>query len=619
MFSELDLAALAQPITDIQNNINTFVLNTIAKRVKEIGELSATDLMRLERLFRSGKDANKINREIAQLTKKSEDEIRLLIRTCAQECYDDARPFYEAQGKYIPIEQNAAIQAEIDAIAARTILSYRNIANTTAYFMRDPINPRALIATSPSDTYTKIIDEAILFARRGITDYQTSIRTAMRQVIDSGLCVQSHGINKIQYASGNRRRLDTAVRMNVLEGIHQINQGVQNIIGDQIGADGKEISVHFAPAPDHEQCQGHMFTLEAYDKINHGEDAEDVNGVLIKGFTREIGTLNCRHFAMSVVIGVSEPIYAPEDLEEFIIRNHEGIKYNGKYYTMYEATQLQRNLETKIRRTKDGINAARASGDKVLVGHYSEKYYKYRAQYTRLSKAAGLSEKKERIAVSGFRRPPSEATIASVKENARKRLTKVHGNDKINAGLLPIESSSEYAVHKGLLESRDFREKFNRMTDDTALQREFYQQAKIILEHRSGTNGEDLALYNITENKWYLSTDGKYAAQTAYTQEQIQMLTRSKHENVLSFHNHPLGMPPSIADLNSAYFHRYTKSYTIGHNGRIYEYTAPVRKIEINEAMHIKKYEEMGYSSHDAQLKVLEYLMEIYKFTVKEL
>lgn len=460
MFSEFDYSALAQPIADIQNDINAFVLDTIAKRIKEVGEMSATDIIRLERLFRSGQDINKINKEIARLTQKSEAEIKRIIRTCAKECYDDARPFYEARGNYIPIEENAAIQAEINAIASRTALSYRNIANTTAYFLKDSKNPQKLIPTSPSDTYTKIIDEAILFARRGVKDYNSSMRSAMRQIIDSGLCVKQNGTNKIQYASGNRRRLDTAVRMNVLEGIHQINQRVQNIIGEQIGADGKEISVHFAPAPDHEQCQGHMFTLDAYDKINHGEDAEDVNGVLINGFVREIGTLNCRHFAMSVIIGISEPIYSPEDLEEFIIRNHEGVKYNGKYYTMYEATQLQRNLETKIRRAKDGINAARASGDKVLTGHYSEKYYKYRAQYTRLSKAAGLSEKNERIAVSGFRRPPSEATIATVKENARKRLTKPPNNDIINKNTTESTVSGVRSIGKIDIE------KYKCVTDD---------------------------------------------------------------------------------------------------------------------------------------------------------
>ena len=441
MFNDNDIEEMIQPLLAMQREMNQFVITKIAKRVNKIGKMSASDLRRLEQLYRSSEDVKEIKKEIAKLTDKSAKEIENIIQKCAEENYADVQPFYDHSNTYIPLAQNSAVQAEIEAIARRTIETYRNIANTTAYFLRDPTNRKNLIATSPSDTYTKIIDEAIMFARRGAVDYQSAIRTAMQQVIDSGLCVQRNNTDKVQYASGNLRRLDTAVRMNTLEGIKQINQGVQDITGQQFGANGKEISVHFAPAPDHEQCQGHMFTLDAYHRLNHGENVEDVNGVMINGFTREIGTLNCKHFAYSVIIGISEPIYSPEELDEFIVKNHEGIEYGSKHYTLYQAEQKQRQLETNIRRAKDGINAARASGDQALIGRYTEKYYKYRREYTRFSKAAGLSEKTNRTTVSGFRRPMSEKTLDAMREKTKRIFTNGENSGIINSGVSALPNA----------------------------------------------------------------------------------------------------------------------------------------------------------------------------------
>ena len=50
MLSENSINYLIQPIIDRQESINTFVLNTIASRVGEIGKISPEDLRRLKLL-----------------------------------------------------------------------------------------------------------------------------------------------------------------------------------------------------------------------------------------------------------------------------------------------------------------------------------------------------------------------------------------------------------------------------------------------------------------------------------------------------------------------------------------------------------------------------------------
>ena len=93
--------------------------------------------------------------------------------------------------------------------------------------------------------------------------------------------------------------------------------------------------------------------------------------------------------------------------------------------------------------------------------------------------------------------------------------------------------------------------------------------------YRSGTNGEDLYFYNTRTKKWYSSTTGTQAGTLDYTEEIRRALQESEKDEIVSFHNHPLGMPPSDGDLNAALKNGYQKGYTIGHDGTVFEYTAP--------------------------------------------
>jgi len=180
-------------------------------------------------------------------------------------------------------------------------------------------------------------------------------------------------------------------------------------------------------------------------------------------------------------------------------------------------------------------------------------------------------------------------------------------------------SSDRYAVPKGLTESRAFRSKFNEMTDDLSLQREYHQAAKEILSHRSGNNGEDLYFYNIKSGNWTKSTSGTTAGSPEYTPEIVKAIEKSDIGDLVAFHNHPAGMPPSAGDFNAAYENGYKVGYTIGHNGRIFEYTAPKEKIpEGIYNLRIAKYKSEKLSEYEAQLRTLEDLKSLFGFEFRE-
>lgn len=401
MLSENAIENLIRPIVDRQEAINRFVINLIAQRINDIGSLTASDIYKLERLFQWGADVRKINEELARLTGLQVKDIKKLIREVALDSYIDVKPYFDYRHKpFIPLEENIALNRVITAIQKATVDEYINLSKAQAFMLRDLRNPKKLIPTSIAKTYQTVIDEAIQSVQSGTVDYYSSMRRTMRQLNESG-------IRYVTYSPESGRqytqRLDTAVRRNLLDGVRAINQGVQDEVGKQFGANGKEITVHANSAPDHEPIQGHQFSNEEFDKLQNGEPFMDVKGNHFNPIERAIGTLNCRHFTYSIIIGVEKPNFTQAQLDSYIERNNRGYTdSNGNHYTMYQCTQIQRQLETKIRRAKDGQIMAKTAGDMEMAMKYQAKINKYTKQYQAFSKACGLSPKTKKMTVSGY-------------------------------------------------------------------------------------------------------------------------------------------------------------------------------------------------------------------------
>lgn len=401
MLSEDALNNLIQPIIDRQESLNVYVLEKIAQRIKEIGNLSGSDLHKLERMLKSGGDVRAINKKLAGLTGLTEKDIKTLIHKVAKDSYQDTKPFYDYRHKpFIPFEQNIELQRRVQAIEDITLGAFENLSNSmaTGFLIRDLKHPGVLKFQNIGDAYISIIDEAIQASQNGLIDYGTSMRRTINQL-------SSSGVRKLSWDTGYTLRLDSAVHRNVLDGIKSINQEVQNITGAQFEADGKEITVHRYPAPDHEPIQGHQFTNEEYEKLQSNQDFEDIGGKKFDAIERAIGTWNCRHFAYSIIVGISKPIYTPEQLQKIIEQNHEGYTLpNGKHLTMYDCTQKQRQMETKIRTEKAAQIAFRAAGDLEEAKKHQIKINQQIQMYRAFCRSCGLSMNTGYLSVSGYKK-----------------------------------------------------------------------------------------------------------------------------------------------------------------------------------------------------------------------
>lgn len=101
-------------------------------------------------------------------------------------------------------------------------------------------------------------------------------------------------------------------------------------------------------------------------------------------------------------MGVTPQQYSPAELEQMRQKNENGITYNGRHYTGYEATQRQRNLEAAMRRQKRKILIDEAAGDAEKLQSDQIKLQLMRQEYARFSSAANLPTQGERAETIGF-------------------------------------------------------------------------------------------------------------------------------------------------------------------------------------------------------------------------
>lgn len=260
------------------------------------------------------------------------------------------------------------VMQQARAAAARYKDGLLNLPDTFAFKMGESYKPLR-------EAYIAVTNKATLAVHSGALDYNTAIRQDVKRLAENGISV-------VQWESGYHRRLDSSVRMNVMEGVRQMNQEILNEAGEKF-ATGYEISAHDRPAPDHADIQGRQYTKEDYEKLN-------------ASLERPIGTLNCMHIAFPIVYGVTKPTYSDKELEE--MKEHAEKKYTwkGKELNGYECTQKQRQYETEIRKSQDKERALRRAGDNTGADLEKEKTQALRKEYKEFSQHVGLSEKLNR-------------------------------------------------------------------------------------------------------------------------------------------------------------------------------------------------------------------------------
>ena len=338
---------LIERIMRRQIKANEKILKAIGKVLGEIGDINPSEAYKINQMLKYGESLDNIIKILADASELTELEIYEMLEKEAKMNLGFKKRFFLAKKKdFIPYKENIALQNKVNEIAIATIGTYRNISKTTGITYLDKYNK---VVTKPlKQAYIEIVDNAIYNISMGKETYYEALK---RQLSVIG----QHGIQSIEYESGYHRRIDSALMMNLQDGLNELQMAQQKIIGEQFGADGVEIGVHEFPAPDHYLVQGRIFSMEEFERLQNEGIAKDYRGFEIDihnkyGSFRPIGTMNCYHSIFSIVLGIDEPRYTQAELNEINMRNTKGFEYEGKHYTLYQGTQMQRKMELEMRK-----------------------------------------------------------------------------------------------------------------------------------------------------------------------------------------------------------------------------------------------------------------------------
>lgn len=393
MLNDEVIEQLTEEIVRRIERVNTFTLKKIGEVLAEIRDVPPARAYELAMILKYGGDYDKIVKELAKMTNLNEKEILEIFEKVAKKNLAFAQQFYEYRGmNYIPYEKNIALQEQVRAIAKITQDTYRNMSNTLG-FVR--IKNGRKIFTPLAQAYQDVIDDSVVALIQGKEAFNSALRKSVRELSASG-------IKTIEWESGYHRRLDSSVRMNLRGALRDFSINLQQQFGEEFGADGVEVSVHNNPAPDHAEVQGHQFSNEEFDKFQNNQDSKDYKGKLFTADyhghdRRSIGQLNCYHYVYNVVLGISKPQYTDKQLKEINDKNEKGFKLDGKHYTNYQGLQLQRKLETAIRKQKDRQIMAKASKDEEDELLATQKLTYLTNKYFELCKKSGLPTKVDRL------------------------------------------------------------------------------------------------------------------------------------------------------------------------------------------------------------------------------
>lgn len=405
MLSDEMLERVIERLTSRIDEANEYIIKQMGKTIKQIKKLPPSEAHKLEQILKYGGDYNKITRKLAQVTKLNVKDIEKIFEEVAKKDYEFSKQFYEFRNKkFIPFDENAPLKAQVKALGAEAGKTYVEMTKTDAIgLVYKDIKGKKVFKTLDK-AYNDMVDTAVMSVVQGKSSMADEIQRLVKKIGGSGLKSMNYGDNKSM-------RLDSAIKMHMRGAIRNLHNEIQKQVGEEFGADGVEVSVHLNPAPDHAEVQGRIFTNEEFEKFQTDRDSVDITGRKFPAESEETGRdrrsiseYNCYHYIFAVVVGISEPEYSDKQLQEIIDKSNKGFEYDGKHYTTYEGTQLQRQIETAIRTQKDIQIMAREADEPDVVDEAQKKITVLTRKYKEVSQAAGLPTKANRLRVSGYRR-----------------------------------------------------------------------------------------------------------------------------------------------------------------------------------------------------------------------
>lgn len=594
MLSPEYLDECSNQLINLYSELENRIIADIVRRLLKTGDITETAKWEILKAQELGLLYDDVLSLIASQTDATSNHVKALFEDAGVETVNIDNEKYRKMGKTpIDIRQSDSMKQVLEAGYQKTLGNLQNLTMTTAI-----TSQTAFINASNS---------AYMMVTSGAFSYQDAIRTAIKEMAQKGVSVLTdtikyEGTNKKGQHYTHEDKIDVAVRRNVLTGVGQTCKQVSLTNAKENGFDLMEINAHSGARPSHAKWQGKRVSLsgrKGYLSLH------DIGYGSAEGF----GGCNCRHDWYPVDEN-DVPMYTNDQLKDFDAKN---IEYNGKKYTQYEATQIQRRKEREIRDLKREAvaydTAIKKTDDEELKSKLKDDFTKTSNKLKDKEKAladftkeTGIKRDRFREQVQGFNRSVSSKSSWANKK-AQNSLTSVQNGGNIK------EKEYEYGVIYGkqaikvdetYINSIEFKMKFKNATNSAKANQSLYECSKKALTHRSGTLYEDMYIIN-AETGYILGkqTNSKYPQGVVYNDNIRNALKKAKDENIpiITVHNHPEGFPPSADDLNSAFKNNTVCGFAIGHNGQVYKYYPASKNFTKEDLDNIQNEIALNYKS----------------------
>ncbi|RGT72237.1 minor capsid protein [Ruminococcus sp. AF18-22] len=354
------------------------IMEDIVRRIRQTGKITSTADWQINRLQILGYSSEDIEQMLKEVLDKSYPEMFELYDKVIDWEYVRNKDIYEQiNAEFIPYEDNEELQQITEALIQQSGDELKNITNSLGFYLDYGTGKPVL--TPLAEVYQKYLDAACMDIVSGAFDYNTVIRRVVTQLTNSGL-------RQIDYASGRANRIDVAARRAVMTGVSQLSGKISEMNAQKLRTEHFEVDWHAGARPTHAVWQGRVYSKE------------ELTTVCGLGSVTGLLGANCYHMYYPFVPGISVRNWTDEWLEEQNRKENVPKEFQGKEYTLYEAKQRQRQMETCMRAQREKVDLLKKGGadpDDIMIAR--AKYQGQLNEYSRFCKKMGLTEERERI------------------------------------------------------------------------------------------------------------------------------------------------------------------------------------------------------------------------------
>ena len=245
--------ALPEELAELFRSLEETLLDEICSRLKLAGELNEVTVQDIRALRSHGIDLKEIERAIRRTANISEQRLNRLLEDVVERNQRYYKEVMDLAGVTAP--ETLVSAADIAAIMAQAQREVGNLTRSMGFLVD---NGRTMLA--PARAYQWALDNAEMQVMSGAISYNQAIKSAVKQLADSG-------IKAVDYESGHRDQIDVAARRAVMTGVSQLCQKYAEQSMEYLNTNLVEVSAHIGARDvdgpmgweNHKKWQGKIF------------------------------------------------------------------------------------------------------------------------------------------------------------------------------------------------------------------------------------------------------------------------------------------------------------------------------------------------------------------------